>query len=44
MVWRELDSFSAGSVCLVLASHHYALEDYVDVYEDYRKVVGASEE
>jgi hypothetical protein len=42
MVWRELESFSAGTVCLVLASDHYALEDYVDTYEDYRKVVGAS--
>jgi hypothetical protein len=31
-------------VCLVLASDHYALEDYVDTYEDYCKVVGGSQE
>jgi dTDP-4-dehydrorhamnose 3,5-epimerase-like enzyme len=44
MVWRELESFSAGSVCLVLASDYYALEDYVDVYADYRKAVGRPQE
>jgi dTDP-4-dehydrorhamnose 3,5-epimerase-like enzyme len=44
MVWRELESFSAGSVCLVLASDYYALEDYLDVYEAYRKAVGALQE
>ncbi|MFN2121480.1 MAG: sugar 3,4-ketoisomerase [Anaerolineales bacterium] len=44
MVWRELESFSAGSVCLVLASDYYALEDYVDVYEDYRRHLEAPSE
>jgi dTDP-4-dehydrorhamnose 3,5-epimerase-like enzyme len=39
MVWRELESFSAGSVCLVLASEYYALEDYVDEYAQYRRAV-----
>jgi len=39
MVWRELESFSTGCVCLVLASDYYALDDYVDVYEDYLKAV-----
>jgi hypothetical protein len=23
MVWREVDNFSAGAVCFVLASQHY---------------------
>jgi hypothetical protein len=32
MVWRELDSFSSGSVCLVLASEFYDADDY---YRDY---------
>ena len=32
MVWRELDNFSSGSVCLVLASEHY---DEADYYRDY---------
>ena len=32
MVWRELDGFSSGSVCLVLASEFYDADDY---YRDY---------
>ncbi len=32
MVWREMDNFSSGSVCLVLASTHYDESDY---YRDY---------
>jgi hypothetical protein len=34
MVWRELDNFSSGSVCLVLASNYY---DEADYYRDYRE-------
>lgn len=32
MIWRELDNFSSGSVCLVLASNKY---DEADYYRDY---------
>lgn len=32
MVWRELDNFSSGSVCMVLASNLYDESDY---YRDY---------
>lgn len=32
MVWRELDNFSSGSVCMVLASSRYDESDY---YRDY---------
>ena len=32
MIWRELDNFSSGSVCLVLASNRYDESDY---YRDY---------
>lgn len=28
MIWRELDNFSSGSVCLVLASNTYSEHDY----------------
>jgi len=28
MVWREIDEFSSGSVCLVVASKHYDEADY----------------
>lgn len=33
MTWRELDNFSSGSVCLVLASDYY---DELDYYRDYQ--------
>jgi hypothetical protein len=39
MVWRELDNFSSGSVCLVLASEHYAETDYIREYEDFRAAI-----
>lgn len=32
MMWRELDNFSSGSVCLVLASELFDADDY---YRDY---------
>jgi hypothetical protein len=35
MIWRELDNFSSGSVCLVLASNRYDEEDYFRSYDDY---------
>jgi dTDP-4-dehydrorhamnose 3,5-epimerase-like enzyme len=33
MIWRELDNFSSGSVCMVLASNVYEESDY---YREYR--------
>lgn len=33
MVWRELDNFSSGSVCLVLASQRYDEADYIRDYD-----------
>jgi len=35
MTWRELDNFSSGSVCLVLASEYYDEADYYRVYSDF---------
>jgi hypothetical protein len=29
LVWREIDNFSGGSVCLVLASAHFDEADYI---------------
>ena len=37
MIWRELDSFSPGAVCLVLASLHYDESDYFREYSDFLK-------
>lgn len=34
-VWRNLDDFSSGSVCLVLASEKYDESDYIREYEDF---------
>lgn len=34
-IWRILDCFSSGSVCLVLASHPYNEDDYVRMYEEF---------
>lgn len=38
--WRELENFSSGAVCLVLASHEYDEEDYVREYEDFTSLKG----
>lgn len=35
MVWREMNNFSSGSVCLVLASEPYSEDDYFRVYEEF---------
>ncbi|NUN64588.1 WxcM-like domain-containing protein [Pseudanabaena biceps] len=35
MVWRELENFSSGSVCMVLASILYDESDYYRDYEDF---------
>lgn len=42
MIWRELDNFSSGSVCLVLASNHYDENDYYRNYSDYVNAQGLS--
>lgn len=34
-IWRELSNFSAGSVCLVLASEEYDETDYIKSYEEF---------
>jgi hypothetical protein len=35
MVWREIDEFSSGSVCLVMASRHYEESDYYREYDEF---------
>ena len=34
-IWRTLDDFSSGSVCLVLASEKYDESDYIRDYEEF---------
>ena len=40
MMWRELDNFSSGSVCMVLASNRYAEDDYYRDYDTFRAALG----
>lgn len=35
MVWREMDNFSGGSVCMVLASAFYDEDDYYRNYDEF---------
>ena len=35
MIWRELDNFSSGSVCMVLASNFYDEADYYRNYQEF---------
>ncbi len=36
-IWRTLDDFSSGAVCMVLASEGYTEEDYIREYDDFIK-------
>jgi hypothetical protein len=36
-IWRELNDFSSGAICLVLASHKYDETDYIRDYEEFLK-------
>jgi len=36
MIWREMDNFSSGVVCMVLASDYY---DELDYYRDYTQFI-----
>ncbi|MCK4819565.1 WxcM-like domain-containing protein [bacterium] len=37
LIWRELDNFSTGAICLVLASLPYDKNDYIRNYEEFKK-------
>ncbi len=39
-IWREIENFSTGSICLVLTSDYYNKEDYIRDYEEFKKYVG----
>jgi dTDP-4-dehydrorhamnose 3,5-epimerase-like enzyme len=36
-IWRELENFSSGAVCLVLASDVFAESDYIRDYNEFLK-------
>lgn len=35
MVWRELEDFSSGAICLVIASEVYNIDDYIYDYDEF---------
>lgn len=39
-VWRTLDDFSSGAVCLVLASEPFEEADYIREYDSYLEYLG----
>lgn len=46
-IWRDLDDFSSGAVCMVLASEVYQPEDYIREYDkflEFRKIEKKSNE
>lgn len=36
-LWRTLEDFSSGAVCLVLSSEQFNEEDYIRDYEEFKK-------
>lgn len=41
-IWRTLDDFSSGAVCLVLASHIYDEHDYIRDYQDFIRYLNSA--
>ncbi len=39
MMWREIENFSSGSVCIVLASQMFDEQDYYRNYDDYLRAI-----
>ena len=35
-LWRELDNFSSGAICLVMASRPYEEQDYIRDYQTFK--------
>ena len=42
MTWREIDNFSSGSVCLVLASAPFDEADYLRDYDQFQEAAAAA--
>ena len=36
-IWREMDNFSSGTICMVLASENYEESDYFRDYSEFQK-------
>ena len=42
MMWRDLDNFSSGSVCMVLSSEYFNAADYIRDYDEFRALARKS--
>jgi oxalate decarboxylase/phosphoglucose isomerase-like protein (cupin superfamily) len=38
-IWRKLQNFSSGAICLVIASEVYIEEDYIRDFDEFKKYV-----
>lgn len=38
-IWRKLQNFSSGAICLVVASEVYIEEDYIRDFDEFKKYV-----
>ena len=43
MIWREINNFSSGAVCLALASEMYNPEDYYRDYQAFLRALAVSD-
>lgn len=43
-MWRDLEDFSSGAVCMVLASEAYQADDYICDYDEFLKFRGIEKE
>lgn len=41
-IWRELENFSSGAVCMVVASEVYSEDDYIRDYNDFLNYIKAN--
>ncbi len=39
LIWRELENFSQGSICLVLASDFYTENDHIRDYDEFKEKI-----
>lgn len=42
-LWRTLDNFSGGAICMVLTSERYSEEDYVRDYTEFKALTACKE-
>ena len=38
LIWRDIDNFSTGSICMALASEHYSEKDYYRNYDEFKVI------